>query len=73
MRKSKHALLVLAALIPLLTGCAGTKSESESGSVPEPTVLKAYTLEEALDLCDTLPSDLIADCRIAANATPWGE
>lgn len=72
MRKSKHALLVIAALIPLITGCASAKSELEIGSVPEPT-LKAYTLEEALTLCETLPADDVEECQDAALSVEWGQ
>ena len=71
MRKSKHAL-VLAVLIPLiaLTGCTG--QGKEVGQESE-SVLKAYTLEEALELCETLPESQVNDCVAAALNTPWGE
>lgn len=65
MRKSKLALLVLVALIPLSTGCADNRSV--------PTELKAYTLEEALTLCETLPDQDVADCVAAAHSVSWGE
>lgn len=76
MRKSKHTKLALVALqavslaivIPLAAGCG---SNSTPEVAPEPT-LKAYTLEEALDLCETLPANDVADCKDAANSVEWG-
>ena len=69
MRMSKHALLVTVLLSSLTAvGCTGDK-------VPEVPVseMKAYTLEEAVAICDLLPSEHVADCKTAASSVTWGQ